>query len=458
MDVIVVGAGISGLTLAITLSRYRNVKVTVLERAAAFGNTGNGLQIPCNASHAMRCLGLLDKLRALTKNAATSFQNLSFDGKVVLDRNLRVYEEIYGAPWVLMYRSDYMHMLLEEARQAGVEVKFGCQVTHVDLSAPSVTMANGDIQGADLVIGADGLHSRIRLLMHPSTPAVPGDYAYRGLLKKSQLSSVPSLQPLVSNPERVRLWQGPQVNVVLYPLQGGEIFNIVILVSDTTFNESCVKSDKSILDCVKQRLRDCDPFVLDVLAQADQLTRYQLYQVPNLPSWSRGSAALVGDAAHAMLPHLAQGAAMAVEDGFVLGTLVGRYAQDHMSSAAMARESSSDRTIRRQNIQTLLRSYEKIQRERITRVVSYSRWTGTLEHLPFGSDQIARDAEFATFDPYDPESCVSGIPWIDGRWNQELLGRKIDEVTEREYQTLVKGLKLKAGRPVVTDGYARARL
>ncbi|KAG5938449.1 hypothetical protein E4U53_008003 [Claviceps sorghi] len=160
MEVVVIGAGISGLVLSITLSRYRNVKITVFEQAAAIENAkqvGNGLQIPCNAIHAMRCLGMLDKLRAHVKHAATSFKSLAYaDGKELLDRNLRVYEELYGAPWLYVADS-----ISHEARQAGVVIKYGCKVRHVDFSAPSVTLESGDIHKADVVVGCDGKYHTI---------------------------------------------------------------------------------------------------------------------------------------------------------------------------------------------------------------------------------------------------------------------------------------------------------
>ncbi|KAG5982032.1 hypothetical protein E4U55_002401 [Claviceps digitariae] len=445
LEVIVVGGGIAGLTLAITLSRYRNVKITVFEQATV----GSGIQIPCNAAHTMRCLGMLDKLRAHAKYAATSFKSLAFDGKELVDRNLRVYEELYGAPWLVIHRADYLRVLLDEALQAGIVVKSDSQVSQVDFSAPSVTLANGDVQTADLIVGADGIHSKIRSLMHPTIRAVrSGEYAYRALLSQSQFSSSPSFQQLVSNPDVVRLWQGPDANAVLYFLRGGKLLNLVIPISEAAFNESCMQSEKGLLQSVKDRLRDWDPLLLEVLDQADQLIRLPLYQLPNVPSWSRGSVTLIGDAAHAMLPHLAQGAAMAVEDGFILGTLLGRWAQDHMSAT----------TSKRRDIQALLQSYEKIQHERVTRVASHAQWTGNVEHLPMGPDQRARDAEYATFNPDDPDACVSGLPWIDGKWNRELLGRKVDEVTEREFTRLVNGWKMEAERKAMGDGYGRARL
>ncbi|KAG5929201.1 hypothetical protein E4U42_006861 [Claviceps africana] len=427
MEVVIIGAGISGLVLSITLSRYRNVKITVFEQAAALENVGNGLQIPCNAVHTMRCLGMLDKLRAHVQHAATSFKSLAYaDGKELLDRNLHVYEELYGAPWLVMHRADYMRLLLDEARQAGVIVKSGCEVRQVDFSAPSVTLASGDIHKADVVVGSDGVHSRTRSLMHPSVRAIPtGEYAYRALFERRQISSSPSLQRIASNCGVLRMWLGPEVNAVLYPLQDGNTVNLVIAIYDTAFNASCGRHEESVLDAVTDRLRGWDPLLLEILGEADQLVRYPLYHLQALPSWSRGSVTLVGDAAHAMAPHLGQGAAASVEDGFVLGTLLGRWAQHHMENNPPSRQ---------QQIQALLRSYENVQRERTTRIASHSRWTATLDHLPPGPDQRARDAEFAAYTRDDPDACVSAMPWIDAKWNRELLGRKVDEETDREFQ------------------------
>ncbi|GAB0134008.1 hypothetical protein EsDP_00002395 [Epichloe bromicola] len=306
IEVIVVGAGISGLTFAVTLARYRNVKITILERAA----TGNGLQIPCNAAHAMRCLGLLEKLQVYSKQPATSFKTLAYsDGKELLDRDLKYCEELYGAPWLLMHRADYMRVLRDEASRLGVVVKSGHEVRHIDFSTPAVTLADGHVFKADLIVGSDGIHSTVRSLMHPSILARPtGEYAYRALLKRSQLSS-PSLKHIVSSPGVIRMWLGPQANAVLYTLRNGRLFNLVIPIADAAFNASLCKGD-DLLGAVKNWLRGWDPVLLEMLGQADQLVRFPLHQVQTLPYWSRRSTCvtLAGDAAHAMLPHLAQGA------------------------------------------------------------------------------------------------------------------------------------------------------
>ncbi|KAG5912860.1 hypothetical protein E4U53_005120 [Claviceps sorghi] len=266
--------------------------------------------------------------------------------------------------------------------------------------------------------------------MHPSIRAVAtGECAYRALFEQRQILSTPSLQHIASNCGVLRKWLGPDVIAVLYPLQEGNLVNLVIAISDTAFNASCGQPGRSVLDAVSDRLRNWDPLLLEILGKADQLVRYPLYQLQTLPSWSRGSVTLLGDAAHAMAPHLGQGAAAAVEDGFVLGTLLGRWAQHHLPMSAGAETKAPSR-----QIQALLRCYETIQHERTTRIASNSRWSATLDRLPRSPDQRARDAEFAAFTPDHPDACVSGIPWIDGKWNRELLGRKVDKETDREFQ------------------------
>ncbi|KAF5130307.1 FAD-dependent monooxygenase OpS4 [Metarhizium anisopliae] len=101
LHVIIVGAGISGLTCAITLAKYTHVQVTVLERAPVMDKAGNGIQVPCNAAHAMRCLGLLDKLLVKTNGPATAFLNLKYDdGEILLHKDLTRCEDLYGAPWL----------------------------------------------------------------------------------------------------------------------------------------------------------------------------------------------------------------------------------------------------------------------------------------------------------------------------------------------------------------------
>ncbi|KJK83954.1 hypothetical protein H634G_00317 [Metarhizium anisopliae BRIP 53293] len=422
LHVIIVGAGISGLTCAITLAKYTHVQVTVLERAAVMDKAGNGIQVPCNAAHAMRCLGLLDKLLVKTNGPATAFLNLKYDdGEILLHKDLTRCEELYGAPWLLIHRADYMTVLLDEARRVGVRIRLGCDVDGVDLDTPSVKLQSGHVYQADVVVGCDGINSTIRSIMHPSTQPVPtGEYAYRALFTRSQLSS-PSFRHLLSPAGISRCWMGPLANAVFYPLQEGTLFNLVIAIADPHFNNNTC-DEQALLPSVRAWLSGWDPTLLEMLDAASHLVRFPLYQVDKLPFWSKGCVTLTGDAAHAMPPHLAQGAATGVEDGFILGTLLG----------GSSRQVSGP--TRRAQLRAVLRAYEGLQHDRTAQIVSGSRFTGMLDHLPQGPDQRARDAEFAM---YDPEKTVSAMPWIDARTNRKLLGRKVDEVAEGEVARLL---------------------
>ncbi|OAA40909.1 Monooxygenase, FAD-binding protein [Metarhizium rileyi] len=399
---------------------------------------GNGIQVPCNAAHTMRCLGLLDKLLAKTNGPAKAFLNLKFDnGEVLLHKDLTRCEELYGAPWLLIHRADYMTILLDEARRVGVRVQLDRGVDSVDFNTPLVKLRNGHLHRADIIVGCDGIHSTIRSIMHPSKqPIATGEYAYRTLFRRSQLSS-PSFQHLLSTSGTSRCWMGPLANAVFYPLQDGTLFNLVIAIADQQFNNTC--DETTLLSSVKSWLSGWDPTLLKLLEIADHLVRFPLYQVDELPFWSQGCVTLMGDAAHAMLPHLAQGAATGVEDGFILGTLLGRFSAEHASVP-------TPRPLLQKQLRTVLRAYERLQHGRTAHIVSGSRLTGMLNHLPLGPDQMARDAEFALC---NPERTVSAMPWIDAKTNKELLGRKADEVAEGQFSRLliegkldVRGFKL----------------
>ncbi|EFZ02794.2 FAD binding domain protein [Metarhizium robertsii] len=418
LHVIIVGAGISGLTCAITLAKYTHVQVTVLERAAVMDKAGNGIQVPCNAAHAMRCLGLLDKLLVKTNGPATAFLNLKYDdGEILLHKDLTRCEELYGAPWLLIHRADYMTVLLDEARRVGVRIRLGCDVDSVDLDTPSVKLQNGHVYQADVVEStppsAPSCTRRHSPSQRANTPTARSSPARNSPPHPSGISSPPPASPAAG-------W-GPSPNAVFYPLQEGTLFNLVIAIADPNFNNNTC-DEQALLPSVRAWLSGWDPTLLEMLDAASHLVRFPLYQVAKLPFWSKGCVTLTGDAAHAMPPHLAQGAATGVEDGFILGTLLGRLSR-HVSGPT-----------RRAQLRTVLRAYETLQHDRTAQIVSGSRFTGMLDHLPQGPDQRARDAEFAM---YDPEKTVSAMPWIDARTNRKLLGRKVDEVAEGEVARLL---------------------
>lgn len=423
LNVAIIGAGIAGLTCAITLSRYAGVHVTILERAPSLVAAGNGIQVPCNACHVLRSLGLLDKLIAKSKGVALGSVSLDYEnGQVLLNRDFTRYEEIYGAPWLFVHRADYIDVLLEEADRLGIQIRLGCEVKEVNTGAPCVRLVNDEIVTAHIIIGCDGINSIVRKAMYPTIrPQPTNTSAYRALLTRSQLLS--PLFTSVTTSSKCHFWLGPRAHIVLYPIHGGETFNLVVIVADHELNRRCQSGN--MLEVVREHLAGWNPVVRGLLQAVQGLTSFPLLSVEDLPSFASARVALMGDAAHPTVPYLGQGAAMAVEDALVLGTLLENLTRfwSSLSSGSL-----------KAHIPTILQTYDAIQRPRTTTIVAQSRRHGYFNHLARGPEQRARDAEFAAF---DAETTVSKCPWVDAAFNREMLGRDAEAIASVEFGRLV---------------------
>lgn len=197
----------------------------------------------------------------------------------------------------------------------------------------------------------------------------------------------------------------------------------MVIIADHELNHRCQSGNT--LDLLREHLAGWNPVVRGLLQTVQGLTRFPLLSVEDLPSFTSARVALMGDAAHPAVPYLGQGAAMAVEDALVLGTLLGNLTR---FSASLSSGSLKAR------IPTILQAYDAIQRPRTTTIVAESRHHGHFNHLARGPEQRARDAEFAAF---DAETTVSECPWIDSDFNREMLGRDVEAVTAVEFGRLV---------------------
>lgn len=344
-------------------------------------------------------------------------------------------------PASLSHRADYIDVLLEETRRLGVAIKLDSEVEYVDFETPWLRLVNGQVYHADVIIGCDGtsnppetqhrdyanvlvgVHSKIRTQLHPSIqPQHGGSFAYRVLFTPSQLSS-PTLQHILTT-RSCRLWLGPQVHAVFYPVRNGATFNLVFIVADAELNARCQGGDS--LAPMREWMADWDPALREMLAVATELARFPLLELEELPSWGRGCVAVMGDAAHPMLPYLGQGAAIAVEDAAILGTLLGRLTQ----------HASWQGRFRNHHIPAILTAYAAIQRPRAALVVAQSREQGSFNHLaPGTAAQRERDAEYAAF---DWGACVSRSGWVDAAFNRELLGRRAVDVAEDMFGVMLR--------------------
>ena len=319
---IIIGAGIGGLSCAALLLR-RGYEVRVLEQAPALAEVGAGIQFSANSTRVLRSLGVLAAVEAVSVTPIEYRFRLHSTGELLQTIPLgAVHAERHGAPYYLAHRADVHNILYDAVRslQANV-VSLDARVVAVleDDRGVTVRCANGAEHSADLVIGADGIHSMLRQRNLGDTPArFTGNVAWRCMLPAARLP------PGFKDPV-VEVWAGPKRHVVIYPIRGGEWINFVGIVEDSGWrNESWTV--KSSWQDLHAEFAAWHPGVRDVVAavEQDQCYRWALLDRPPARGWSTARTTLLGDAAHPTLPLLAQGANMAIEDGEILCRALGQ--------------------------------------------------------------------------------------------------------------------------------------
>ena len=322
-SVLVAGGGIGGLAAALACARSGQ-PVQLFERSPVLAEAGAGIQLGPNVTRLLQAWGLTASLQAV----AAYPDNLvirSADTGAELGR-LRLGAQArarYGAPYATIHRADLQALLLQAVQaEAGVALTLDQAITGFEQDANSVSVqhADGHQTSGALLVGADGLWSRVRQhLLGDGAPRLTGHQAYRALLPQAELPATLRCQDVV-------VWLGVGLHVVQYPVRGGDWLNVVALVEDRAQHQN--PDDRSGWDHaalgadLQQLLRSAAP-ALQALVQAMggwRLWHLQLREtVANASQMSQGRVALLGDAAHPMLPYLAQGAGMAIEDAQALG-------------------------------------------------------------------------------------------------------------------------------------------
>ena len=303
LRVAVIGAGIGGLAVARALA-LRGADVTVLEQAPEISEVGAGIQISPNGAVVLDALGLGDGLRARSV-VAEAVRLCDYRGASVLRLDLG------GAGqggYHFLHRADLIDLLAEGARAAGVRLRLLQKVSGVAGGAhPRVTLANGATFDADLVIGADGLHSVVRpVLDGASAPFFTGQVAWRALVPNAG----------GRGPE-VRVHMGPMRHVVSYPLRGGRLLNLVAVQERAAWTaESWSQTDDP--QALRAAFGDFCDEVQAMLAAVETVNLWGLFRHEVARVWHGDGLAILGDAAHPTLPFMAQGACLALEDAWVL--------------------------------------------------------------------------------------------------------------------------------------------
>lgn len=377
LRVCVIGAGIGGLAVARALAR-RGAAVSVLEQAPEIAEVGAGLQISPNGFAVLRALGLDDTLRAGSVQArAVSLRD--YRGGEVVRLDLGALPE---SDYHLIHRADLIDILAAGARAAGARLRLMQKVVRVESGVrPCVHLANGASAEADLVIGADGLHSVVRgALNGAATPVFTGQVAWRAV--------VPNLWD--RGPE-VQVHMGPMRHLVSYPLRGGEMLNLVAVQERAAWTaESWSQRDDPM--ALHAAFDDFEPEARAMLDAVDAVNLWGLFRHPVARIWHAGGLTIMGDAAHPTLPFLAQGASMALEDAWVLADTLSTEAT---RDAALAR-------------------YQARRAPRAARVVAAAGRNARKYHLSFPPLRWAAHTALRTGGRVAPVRMMRQFDWLYG--------------------------------------------
>jgi len=311
-EISIIGAGIGGLATAMALAQ-KGARVRVFEQADGLGEVGAGLQISANGVAVLEALGLRAAAAKLA-NTPEAIVLRDYRGAEVVRLPMGASAEArYGRPYWQFHRADLLAVLAEGAVAAGVELVFGHRLAEVSQKEARVSARFGnDISvEADGLIGADGVRSVVRGLALQGRPAeFTGQVAWRGLVPSDRLP-----KGLFENAAQVFMGKGR--HFVAYPLRGGSLINFVAVEERAGWADEGWSLPDSP-ENLRAAFQGFAPPVQALLEQVDETFLWGLFNHPVLPNWSNGRIGLVGDACHPMLPFLAQGAVMGLEDAFVL--------------------------------------------------------------------------------------------------------------------------------------------
>lgn len=311
--IVIAGAGIGGLCAALALAK-RGFEVSVYEQSLQLGEVGAGLQLSPNAMHVLNNLGIALDVKAKAFSPQSAVMRHYQTGKYYFTVPLGdIATEKYGADYLHIHRADLHASLFQACHDEEVSIHLGMAVKRYVQTAQKLTIQfeNDQSLDADLLIGADGIKSKVQSCMLGEMPAkFTGQVAWRGTVEANKLPKG-LIKPYAN------LWVGPGKHFVSYYLRGGELVNFVAVQERTQWQEETWHEPGDINE-LREAFSGWHPEITELLAATQSCFLWALFDRAPLNQWTDKNVALLGDACHPMLPFLAQGAAMAIEDSYAL--------------------------------------------------------------------------------------------------------------------------------------------
>jgi salicylate hydroxylase len=365
---LVIGAGIGGMAAALALRRA-GLDVSLFEQTIAQREVGAGIQISPNASRLLGRYGLGEAMAGVAVRPSAIVFRRWQDGRVLGREELGdSIERQYGAPYYHFHRADLINLLAEAFGRGNIEL--GRRLVDIEQDESGVTahFQDGAFARGDLLIGADGIHSRTReRLFGEERPRFSGQIAYRGLAPAERVAHL-------GLPLDVTNWVGPGGHFIHYYVSAGRFLNFVAVSEEANWTREQWSDRGSISDALG-KYEGWHPQLATILTAVDETFKWALFDRNPLPEWTRGRVALLGDACHPMLPFMAQGAAQAIEDGATL--------------AACLKNNAFD-------VPAAFQAYVALRKPRTTMLQAASQANSTSFHLQDGPKQQQRDQAYAS--------------------------------------------------------------
>ncbi len=360
--ILIVGAGIAGLTLSLALARL-GLRSQVLEARASPTTDGAGIQLGPNATSILRELGVLDAVSLHAGRPKAIIVRKIADGHVISTLPLPAPDSAPDqAPYLVVHRSALHNALLAAAKASeAIDLHLGFDCRELVLGDNEVTANSlqGEAASGQLIVGCDGVWSRTRELVAPEF-----QLPYSGMIAARAI--VPAdLAPKSLQDDNTGVWLGPDAHIVKYPIDAGRSIALIVVSRHPQRLHGWGRDVDRVT--VLQRLPPHEPALAQLLHAAPAWRQWALYDPEPLSKWWSGRVVLIGDAAHPILPFLAQGGAMAIEDAFCLSSLL----QKHGGTAAFP-------------------EFDRLRRNRVNAIQSASRKNGQIYHLS-GLAAAARD-------------------------------------------------------------------